>query len=108
MEAVWLRITEILREKIGAQNFDTWFRPALLLGVHESRVLLQLPNRFFVDWISDRYQPALLESLREVLGAEVSGVTLRVNPNPQGELCPGSERRAEPPGADSPRRTSRR
>jgi chromosomal replication initiator protein len=108
MEAVWLRITEILREKIGGQNFDTWFRPALLLGVHESRALLQLPNRFFVDWVSDHYQPALLESLRAVLGPDVSGVTLRVSPNPQGELFPASDRRVESPSAGAPRRAARR
>ena len=81
MEVAWSRASEILREKIGSQNFETWLAPARLLGVHESRVLVQLPNKFFVDWVSEHYQPALLESLREVLGAELAGITLRVNPN---------------------------
>ncbi len=108
MEATWSRVTEILREKIGGQNFDTWFRPALLLGVHESRALLQLPNKFFIDWISDHYQPALVESLRQVLGSELTGVTLRVNPNPQGELFPPAPRNSESPGGESPKRGTRR
>jgi hypothetical protein len=36
--------------------------------------MLQLPNKFFIDWITDHYHGALLESLREVVGAELSGV----------------------------------
>ena len=108
MEATWSRITDILREKIGSQNFDTWFRPALLVGVHESRALIQLPNKFFVDWINEHYQAALLESFREVMGADISAVGLRSNPSPQGELFPRQERRSEPAGADSPKRAARR
>src|SRR5262245_34425188 len=108
MEATWLRVTDVLREKIGSQNLETWFRPALFLGIHESRALLQLPNKFFVDWITDHYQAALVESLREVLGTELSGVALRVNPNPQGELFPRSERRNEANQDDNPRRAARR
>jgi chromosomal replication initiator protein len=108
MEAAWLRVTDVLREKIGSQNLETWFRPALFLGVHDSRALLQLPNKFFVDWITDHYQPALLESLQAVLGTELRGVALRVNPNPQGELFPKSERHSDPTSDETPRRAARR
>jgi chromosomal replication initiator protein len=108
MEAAWLRVTDVLREKIGSQNLETWFRPALFLGVHDSRALLQLPNKFFVEWIADHYQPALLESLQAVLGTELRGVALRVNPNPQGELFPKSDRHSDPTSDETPRRTARR
>jgi len=108
MEATWTRVTDVLREKIGSQNLETWFRPALYLGVHETRALLQLPNKFFVDWITDHYQTALLESLQEVIGPDLGGIVLRVNPNPQGELFPRSERRPDPSIDETPRRNARR
>jgi len=108
MEALWSRVTEVLREKIGSQNLETWFQPALFLGVHDTRAILQLPNRFFIDWISEHHQRALLESFREVLGTEVAHVVLRVNPNPQGELFPSSDRRRESAAAEAPRRLARR
>jgi len=108
MEVAWARASEILREKIGSQNFETWLGPARLLGVHESRVMLALPNKFFVDWVTDHYQPALLESFREVLGPELAGITLRVNPNVQGELFPRAERRGDAPALETPKRSSRR
>ena len=108
MEATWSRVTDVLREKIGSQNLETWFRPALYLGVHDAHALLQLPNKFFVDWISDHYYAALLESLREIVGGELSGIVLRVNPTAQGELFPRAERRAEVTLEESPRRAARR
>jgi chromosomal replication initiator protein len=107
MEATWTRVTDVLREKIGSQNLETWFRPALFLGVHDTRALLQLPNKFFVDWIADHYQTALLESLKEIIGPELGGIVLRVNPTAQGELFPRSERRADPTIDDTPRRARR-
>jgi chromosomal replication initiator protein len=69
--------------------------------------LLQLPNKFFVDWIADHYQTALLESLKEIIGPELGGIVLRVNPTAQGELFPRSERRADPTIDDTPRRARR-
>jgi chromosomal replication initiator protein len=107
MEATWTRVTDVLREKIGSQNLETWFRPALFLGVHDTRALLQLPNKFFVDWISDHYHTALLESLKQILGPDLGGIVLRVNPTAQGELFPRSERRADPVIDDTPRRARR-
>ncbi len=110
MEASWARITDVLRERIGAQNFETWFRPASLVAVNDSAADLQLPNKFFVDWIGDHYQDALLESVRTILGAQIQRVSLRVNPNPQGELFPGPAASRERDASETPvpKRSGRR
>src|SRR4026209_2300640 len=107
IEAASARGIDTLRAKVGSPNLHTWFRPALFLGVHESRAILQLPNKFFIDWITDHYHGALLESLREVVGAELTGVALRANPNAQGELFPRAERRSETSVEETPRRAAR-
>lgn len=108
MESTWSRVTDVLREKIGVHNLETWFGPALFLGARDSHVLLQLPNKFFVDWIAEHYQPALLDSLREVIGPHISTVVLRLNPNPQGELFPRAQRRSDSLNEETPRRLARR
>ena len=98
MQAIWGRVTDLLRERIGSQNLETWFEPAHFLGLRERGAVLQLPNKFFVDWISEHYQVALLESFRGVCGDGVSQVVLHVNPSRQGELFPGA------PAEEKPRR----
>ncbi len=110
MQGGWTRVKEILREKIGGQNVEAWFAPAVFLGTHGGSSTLELPNKFFVDWISERYYSALLESFREVCGPELAHVVLRVNPKPQGELFPAKEAVSVPtasPATEAPRRVLR-
>jgi chromosomal replication initiator protein len=107
MQEIWLRVREALREKIGSQNFETWFEPASFAGVRDGTALLQLPNKFFVDWISEHYQSALLESFRSACGEAVSRVTLRANPTRQGELFPEARAVAVDPADAPPRRALR-
>lgn len=85
MESIWRQVRNILEEKIGLQSVETWFQPAVFLGVRDRRAALQLPNKFFVDWISENYQAALLDSFRAVC-VDVATVTLHANPTQQGEL----------------------
>jgi len=101
MQAMWLRVSELLREKIGTQNFETWFEPAVFSGLRDRQAHLQLPNKFFLDWISEHYHGALLESFRTVCGDGVAQVILASNPTRQGELFPepveATPEAAEPP-----------
>ncbi|MEA2624637.1 MAG: chromosomal replication initiator protein [Candidatus Binatota bacterium] len=85
MEATWEKVSEVLREKIGGQNVDTWFQPARFRGVNDRCAVLQLPNKFFVDWIHENHYDALLESFRSICG-DVSQVVLHASAGEQGEL----------------------
>jgi chromosomal replication initiator protein len=86
MEAIWPRVLDLVREKVGAQNTETWFEGAVCLGIRDRHAYLQLPNKFFVDWIAEHYHEALLESFRAVSGDGVADVILHANPTRQGEL----------------------
>jgi chromosomal replication initiator protein len=96
VEAIWSRVSDVLREKIGGQNVETWFHPALFLGVKDRSAVLQLPNKFFVDHIADNYHDALLESFRTICG-DVSDVRLHSNPSSQGELFLPEDDNGKPP-----------
>lgn len=107
MEAIWSRVSDLLREKIGSQNSETWFRPAVFHGVRERRAVLQLPNKFFIDWVSEHYLEALVESFQSVCGDGVGQVQLYSSPTQQGELFLEGESPAETARVDTPRRYSR-
>ena len=106
MEAIWSQVRDVLQEKIGAQNVEAWFRPAQFLGVRDRRAILQLPNKFFVDWISEHYQTILLDSFRAVC-PDISHVLLHANPTQQGELFMHTESRGEAPPVEGTKRSSR-
>jgi chromosomal replication initiator protein len=69
---IWEKCLERLEEELSAQQFNTWLRP--LHAVQENQLLrLLAPNRFVVDWVSERF----LERIAE-LSSEYSGGTLSV------------------------------
>lgn len=69
---VWKKCLERLEEELSAQQFNTWLRP--LHAVQENQLLrLLAPNRFVVDWVSERF----LERIAE-LSSEYSGGALSV------------------------------
>jgi chromosomal replication initiator protein len=52
---------------LGQVGFETWIGPLNFLGMQGRTATIEAPNRFFRDWVSDRY----LELLRQSLSAEV-------------------------------------
>jgi chromosomal replication initiator protein len=70
MEALWQRAADRMRDTLGQVGFETWIGPLNFLGMQGRTATLEAPNRFFRDWVSDRY----LELLRQSLSAEAGQV----------------------------------
>ena len=92
----WDRACIVLRDKVGASNFETWIRPLRVSEIEEGRVLLSAPSRFYRDWVSRNYLAAIRESLAEA-GCVSPDVRLQLDDQRQGELFP-----AEPVGSREP------
>lgn len=74
LDEIWSKSLSIIEKKIGANAFDLWFKPIKLLQLKEHAATLEIPNRFFREWLED-YYPALLN---EVIGGIVGyAVTLK-------------------------------
>src|ERR1700758_4547144 len=67
MEGLWQRTADRIRDSLGQVGFETWIGPLNFLGMQGRIVTIEAPNRFFRDWVNDRY----LELLRQSLSAEV-------------------------------------
>lgn len=50
------------------QRFATWFRPIEPKILDSRRLVLEVPNPFFVDWFEEHNLPLLRQSVNEVLG----------------------------------------
>lgn len=62
---LWHQCSNHLEEEIPQQQFNTWIRP---LQAHEQKDLLLLlaPNRFVVDWITERFLQRIIELARSI------------------------------------------
>ncbi len=64
----WSKILEVLRNSVSEQKFVTWFRPIRPLEVTAERVLLEVPNPFFVDWFEEHNLPLLRSTISDHFG----------------------------------------
>ena len=61
MEELWPKVIDALRERVGQQNFDIWIKPIHFISREGERVELEVPNRFFKEWINEHYSLDLKE-----------------------------------------------
>jgi chromosomal replication initiator protein len=63
MEELWEEALSQLREKLGKQNFDTWIRPIRVRELDGAEIKLEVPNKFFRDWLSEHFFNCIQETL---------------------------------------------
>jgi chromosomal replication initiator protein len=70
-DQLWSLVQGSLREKLGAQNFEIWIRPIQLGSIQDESVNLEVPNRYYRDWVAANYGPTLNKELEKVIGRPV-------------------------------------
>jgi chromosomal replication initiator protein len=65
---VWTDCLQVIKESVGEENFNTWFKPIVPLSVEGDVLTIQVPSQFFYEWLEDNYVPVLKKALSVVLG----------------------------------------
>jgi len=71
LDEIWNKILLKIEGKVGGSVYDLWFKPIKLSQVKEQAATLDIPNRFFKEWIEDSYPNLIKESMETVLGYPV-------------------------------------
>ncbi len=71
-EVIWKSCLAGVVEHVSPQHFATWFRPIKFLGGSSDSIELEVPNRFFLEWIREHYLPLIQEVIRLAAKKEVS------------------------------------
>src|SRR3979490_2556426 len=72
VENLWEDVLSVLRPQMNDESFDLWFRPIKPLSSEGGRLVLQVPNAFFADWLRDHYQARIENLLKERSGELMS------------------------------------
>ncbi|MCF8034983.1 MAG: chromosomal replication initiator protein DnaA [Desulfarculaceae bacterium] len=80
---LWPGVARHLRAQVTPQEFETWFAP-LSMRLEEQQAIFTVPNRFFAQWIGDRYSALLGEALTLAAGMplDASFEVARARPAP--------------------------
>ena len=71
-EDIWNEALSRIEKKIGDNVFQLWFKPIKLFQVRDEIATLDVPNRFFKEWIEDTYPSLVSETLEPLIGHPVS------------------------------------
>jgi chromosomal replication initiator protein len=78
MVELWKEVIAHLRERVGKQNFETWIKPIQFRALTSDKISLEVPNRFFRDWLAEHYMEQISDILTLFLQRKVK-VVLSVN-----------------------------
>jgi len=85
MNGLWQRAADRLRDELGQVGYETWIQPLNFVGMQGRTATIEAPNRFFRDWINQRYAAMLRQSLSSEAGEPVEvRLTLGKNGNGHG------------------------
>lgn len=71
-EEIWHKSLSIIEKKVGLSVFELWFKPIKLAQLKDQNALMEIPNRFFKEWIEDYYPMLLPEAIESVVGHPVT------------------------------------
>jgi chromosomal replication initiator protein len=63
MENLWPKVIDSLKERVGQQNFDIWIKPIRFISMEGEIVELEVPNRFFKEWINEHFSSHIKDVL---------------------------------------------
>lgn len=98
-DTVWEEALGYIETRVPRQVFETWFIPLNFKGIEESSARLEVPNKFFGDWLGQHYGALLSEALTVARGGEEGPVAVTFV---AGEK--GMSREAAPGGGGGPGR----
>lgn len=67
---VWENCLKVIRTHIAEQTYTTWFDPIKPLKLVDKVLTIQVPSRFFYEWLEEHYVHLLRKAIDASLGTE--------------------------------------
>lgn len=94
MNTIWEQFLCILKDEVGNNVVETWFKAVALFRVDQTskRVFLVAPNLFVKEWITQNYLPIITKQLSRLLNTNPLAVSILVNADLQNLETPVPQR----------------
>ena len=91
-QTVWGNCLEFIKDNIQPQAFKTWFEPIVAVKFDENALSIQVPSKFFYEWLEEHYVKILKVALTKELGENAKLVYIIKMENTYGNKQPFTER----------------
>lgn len=79
--SIWNNCLSTIRQHVNNQSYKTWFEPIRAVQLNDTALTIQVPNRFFYEWLEEHYVSLLKMTIRRELGSEAQLLYQIVNRN---------------------------
>ena len=90
--SVWSNCLAFIQDNIQPQAFKTWFEPIKPVKLSENALSIQVPSKFFYEWLEEHYVKLLKVALTKELGEQAKLVYIIKMENTYGNKEPFTER----------------
>jgi chromosomal replication initiator protein len=91
-QSVWNSCLAFIKDNITPQAYKTWFEPIQAVKLSEKALSIQVPSKFFYEWLEEHYVKLLKVSLNRVLGEQAKLVYVIKMENTYGNKQPFTEK----------------
>ncbi len=67
-DVVWDNCLQTIRKNVNTQSFKTWFEPIRPVRLVNNALTIQVPNKFFYEWLEEHFVTLLKTTIRKELG----------------------------------------
>ena len=89
--SVWNNCLEFIKDNIQPQAYKTWFEPVIPIKLSEDVLSIQVPSKFFYEWLEEHYVKILRIALTKELGSNARLVYVIKMENTYGNKMPFTE-----------------
>jgi chromosomal replication initiator protein len=65
---IWQKALENIKRELSEQSFKTWIEPARFKKIENNVLSLEIPDKFYGDWLKEHYQDIIRGAVSEVAG----------------------------------------
>ena len=91
-QTVWNSCLAFIKDNITPQAYKTWFEPIQAVKLTDKALSIQVPSKFFYEWLEEHYVKLLKVSLTRALGDQAKLVYVIRMENTYGNKQPFTEK----------------
>jgi len=68
----WSKILSVVRDQVSEQTYRTWFAPIRPQALAESKLSVEVPNPFYIDWLEEHHSDLLTQAACSALNDDIA------------------------------------
>lgn len=91
---VWQKCLTVIKQDLNALSFKTWFDPIKPIKFEKNVLTIQVPNKFFYEWLEQHYVEVLKKVIKSEIGPKAK-LEYQILLKTQDDLAPSIKKSSE-------------